>query len=236
MKKFLFAFAVLAAAENVFAFTAQEIVKKMDDNLTFDEGIINLSIVDIKNGQVNKTLGVDVKYSKDKGTLMEFTKPAREKNKKILMVEDNMWMYVPGISKPIRLSGKDSFMGTSFSNRDLMDYDTSNDYDSTILETTEKLYKLELKATNKSVTYPKEVVYIEKESFLPVKEELYTVSGNLIKIVEFSENKDLGGKIRPSVMVVKDVLTRGNETKVVFESMAEVAVKETIFSPQNMGR
>jgi outer membrane lipoprotein-sorting protein len=234
MKQLLSIIIFLLLSYFAFSITAEEIIKAIDDNLTFDEGEINISIVDIKNKKINKTFSAKIKYKKDKGTLMEFTSPAREKNKKILLVKDNMWMFVPGVSKPIRLSGKDSFMGTSLSNRDLMDYDMSNDYKSKILEITEKEYKLELNATNKNVPYPKVIIYIEKEKLLPIKEELYTISGNLIKIVEYSEIKNLGGKLRPSVMIMKDVLTQGNETKIVVENMMKKEIKENIFSPQNI--
>ena len=38
-------------------------------------------------------------------------------------------MASPSVSKPVRLSGKDSFMGTSFTNDDLMNFDKGDDYD-----------------------------------------------------------------------------------------------------------
>ncbi|HAM38873.1 MAG: hypothetical protein A2474_06130 [Elusimicrobia bacterium RIFOXYC2_FULL_34_12] len=236
MKHFLSIILLLIFNQTCYAITAEEIVKSVDSNLTFNEGEMNINIIDIKSEKVTKTLLANVKFKKDKGTLIEFLEPAREKNKRILMVKDNMWMFVPGISRPIRLSGKDSFMGTSFSNRDLMDYDMNNDYKSSIIETTDEKYRLELKATNKNVTYPKVIMDVEKERLLPVYQELYTVSENLIKTIDYSDIKDLGGKLRPSVMVIKDVLTQGNETKVIIKNMIDKNINENIFSPQNIVR
>lgn len=236
MKHFLSIILLLIFNQTCYAITAEEIVKSVDSNLTFNEGEMNINIIDIKSEKVTKTLLANVKFKKDKGTLIEFLEPAREKNKRILMVKDNMWMFVPGISRPIRLSGKDSFMGTSFSNRDLMDYDMNNDYKSKIIETTDEKYRLELKATNKNVTYPKVIMDVEKERLLPVYQELYTVSENLIKTIDYSDIKDLGGKLRPSVMVIKDVLTQGNETKVIIKNMIDKNINENIFSPQNIVR
>jgi|AGTN01.2.fsa_nt_gi Outer membrane lipoprotein-sorting protein len=233
---FIALLALACAAPRAAAVTADEIIQSVDDNLTFDEGTMDISMTDVKRGVTVKEMFAHIIFKKDKGTLMEFLRPARDKNKKILLIKDNMWMYVPGISKPVRLSGKDSFMGTSFSNRDLMDYDLHNDYTARITSTTADRYVLDMRATNKNVPYARIVMHVEKERLLPVRQELYSVSGNLIKTMDFSDVKDLGGKRRPSVFVIRETLTQGNETRVVTESMKEESVDESIFSPQRLGR
>lgn len=229
-------FILLLMANTLWGLTGQEIVDAVDRNLTFNEGEMNIAMIDIKNGRVSKELFANIVFKKNSGTLMVFTKPAREKNKKVLMVKDNMWMFVPGISRPVRLSAKDSFMGSSLSNRDLMDFDMNNDYRAAILESTEKQYKLELLASNKNVSYARIILYVDREKLLPLKQELYTVSGNMIKTMEFTDVRDIGGKLRPSVFVIKDALTRGSETRVVIEDMKSRAVNPGVFSPQNIGR
>ncbi len=231
MKKFILISLLFIFSTNLFCLTADEIVETMDKNLMFDEGEMLMSILDYKEGKLYKTLKAKIYYKKDKGTLMEFLEPAREKGKKILLVKDNMWLFVPSVSKPLRLSAKDSFMGTSFTNRDLMDYDLKNDYKAKILKETDKHYKLELTATNKNVSYPKVIVDVDKRHILPTKEELYTLSGDLIKIIEFSEPKDFSGKIRPSVITVIDMLNQKNYTKVVLENLQQKQIKDIIFSP-----
>ena len=231
MKKFILISLLFIFSTNLFCLTADEIVETIDKNLMFDEGEMLMSILDYKEGKLYKTLKAKIYYKKDKGTLMEFLEPAREKGKKILLVKDNMWLFVPSVSKPLRLSAKDSFMGTSFTNRDLMDYDLKNDYKAKILKETDKHYKLELTATNKNVSYPKVIVDVDKEHILPTKQELYTLSGDLIKIIEFSEPKDFSGKIRPSVITVIDMLNQKNYTKVVLENLQQKQIKDTIFSP-----
>lgn len=215
---------------------ASEIVRAVDSNLTFDEGVMNITMIDEKFSGRKKEFDMDVRYKKGAGTLIEFTSPARERGKKILMVEDNMWIYVPGLSRPVRLSGRDSFMGTSFSNRDLTDYDMSNDYKSEIVSESDTEYKIELNATNKNVSYQRILMWVEKSRLLPTKQELYTVSGNLIKTMRFTDIKDLGGKSRPSVITITDVMSRGNETRVVMTRMSEEKISERIFSPQNLAR
>lgn len=236
MKNFLTILLLIVLSTNLFCFTADEIVEMVDKNLMFDEGEMLISILDYKDEKLYKTLKTKIYYKKDKGTLMEFLEPAREKGKKILLVKDNMWLFVPSVSKPLRLSAKDSFMGTSFSNRDLMDYDLKNDYKAKILQETEKYYKLELTATNKNVAYPKVIIEVEKQHVLPTKEELYTLSGDLIKIIEFSELKNFSSKTRPSIIKVVDMLNQKNYTKVVLENLENKPIKDSIFLPQNFAK
>ncbi len=236
MKRIFLIISIIFISKTIFCLSAQDIVKYVDANLTFVEGEMSATIIDFKNNKENKRMSVDIKFKRGRGTLMEFTSPAREKNKKILMINDNMWMFVPGISRPIRMSAKDSFMGTSFSNRDLMDFDIHNDYSAIILEQQENEYKLELISSNKNVTYPKIIMWVDKKSLLPKKQELYTISDNLIKTIDFSETKYFNGKLRPSVMVIKDILTQGNMTKVLINTMTEKQIKEELFSPQNIER
>lgn len=50
-------------------------------------------------------------------SLMKITAPARDKGKKILLNGDNLWMFMPDISRPIRLSAKENFMGSTFPTR-----------------------------------------------------------------------------------------------------------------------
>jgi outer membrane lipoprotein-sorting protein len=236
MKRIIFAAMLLALAQASFALTADEVTDAVDRNLTFNEGEMDISMHDYKQGRLIKELYAHIVFKKDKGTLMTFTRPPRERNKQILLIKDNMWMSVPGVSRPVRLSGKDSFMGTSFSNRDLMDYDMHNDYKSAILEENDREYKLELVATNRNVPYPRIVMWVEKKNLLPTRQELYALSGNLIKTMAFTDVKDLGGKLRPALMTVRDVLTQGNETRVLFESMENKPVNESVFSPQRLGK
>jgi outer membrane lipoprotein-sorting protein len=236
MKNFLTILLLIVLSTNLFCFTADEIVEMVDKNLMFNEGEMLISILDYKDEKLYKTLKTKIYYKKDKGTLMEFLEPAREKGKKILLVKDNMWLFVPSVSKPLRLSAKDSFMGTSFSNRDLMDYDLENDYKAKILQETEKYYKLELTATSKNVAYPKVIMEVEKQHVLPTKEELYTLSGDLIKIIEFSELKNFSGKTRPSIIKVVDMLNQKNYTKVVLENLENKPIKDSMFLPQNFAK
>ena len=79
-------------------------------------------------------------------------------------------------------------------------------------------------------------MWVDKSRLLPTKQELYTVSGNLIKTMTFSDVKDFDGKARPSLMTISDVLTAGSETRVIISRMSSEKIPAATFSPQNLAR
>ncbi len=214
----------------------KEILNRVDNKMYFKSGFSKMKILDYKEGNLTKTFEVEVLFDTDRGSLMTFTNPPREKGKKILLVKDNMWMSVPGVSRPVRLSTKDSFMGTSFSNRDLLDYDLANDYLASIVKRTESEYILELKANNLKLPYPKIILSVDANTFLPKYMELYSASGIKVKEMKFYDIKNFEGKMRPSVIEVRDILTQGNYTKVITESLQTRTVNPSVFSPDYLSR
>jgi len=162
--------------------------------------------------------------------MIAFASPPREKGKRVLMIGDSMWMAVPGVSKPVRLSGKDAFMGTSFTNDDVMNFDKADDYSSSILGSGPAGWKLELAAKKKTLPYQRVVVEVGPD-YLPLRQEMYLLSGELAKTIEFSAPRDYGSKRRPSTMRVLDAMAKGASTAVTFDSIVEKRVDRTRLSP-----
>ena len=222
--------AVLGAPVRAFTQTASEIVSAMDDAMNFQEGTMSLSFEDLKSSGSGRKLEARVLYALDEGTLVEFVSPEREKGKRVLMIGDSMWMGSPSVSRPVRLSGKDSFMGTSFTNDDVMNFTKADDYDSRILSSTDAGWSLELTARKKTVPYPRIVAEVDRK-YLPVRMIMYALSGQEAKRIEFSDVRSFEGKMRPAVMTVTDAMTAGNRTIVAFKTIKSGAVDRARLSP-----
>ncbi len=231
---FSLAFAA-GTASQARAEDAAEILDRLDASMAFTECEMRISFEDLKASGARRKLGADIVYAKDSGTLIAFTAPAREKGKKMLMIGDSMWMSVPGVSKPLRLSGKDAFMGTAFTNDDIMNFDKADDYSATITASDEGAWTLDLAARKKSLPYQRARIVVGRD-FLPLRQELYLLSGELAKTIEFSEARDFGSKRRPSTMRVSDAMSRGAATIVRFESITEKSVDRSRLSPERFMR
>lgn len=209
---------------------ADEIICRMDEAMTFDECEMRVSFEDVKASGATRTLGADAWYAKSAGTMIAFVSPAREKGKRVLMIGDSMWMAVPGVSKPVRLSGKDAFMGTSFTNDDVMNFDKADDYEGSVVSSDPVEWTLELVARKRSLPYQRATVVVGRD-YLPRRQSLYLLSGELAKTVEFSDIRQYGAKRRPSTMRVVDAMTRGASTTIRFDSIIERRVDRSRLSP-----
>jgi outer membrane lipoprotein-sorting protein len=81
-------------------------------------------------------------------------------------------------------------------------------------------WRLELKAKDDSVSYPKRVSWIDQESYIPLKQELYALSGMLLKTWTMSDVKSFdGGRRFPTKMVVQDHVKKDSVTRIEFTEM-----------------
>lgn len=209
------------------------IVREMDKRMNFDECRMTLRIDDIKADGKKRSLTADVEYLKDSGTRIEFLEPARDKGKKVLMSGSSMWMTSPAVSKPVRLSGKDAFMGTSFINDDVMNLDKSDDYDTAVAAADKDGWSVVMTARTASLPYSRIEARIGRD-FLPVSMAYFARSGKESKRVTFSEIRDFGGKMKPSVMTIVDLMKPGDSSAVVFLEIREASIDRARLNPNSL--
>ncbi len=229
----------LIAAFCVPALAAEEldgrtVIAEMDKRMAFTECRMLIRIVDVKADGKSRRMEAMVAYVKDVGTRLDFEEPARDRGKRVLMIGSSMWMSSPSVSKPVRLSGKDAFMGTSFTNDDVMNLDKADDYDAVISSGNETGWTVVMSAKTASLPYARIEARIGKD-FLPVAMTYYARSGRESKKVAFSEVKSFGGKRRPSVMTITDLMKPGDTSSVIFMEISEEPVDRSRLTPSSLG-
>lgn len=210
-----------------------KIVREMDKRMNFDECRMTLRIDDTKADGKKRSLKAAVEYLKDAGTRIEFLEPARDKGKKVLMSGSSMWMASPAVSKPVRLSGKDAFMGTSFTNDDVMNLDKSDDYETVVASADKDGWSVVMTAKATGLPYSRIEARIGRD-FLPVGMVYFARSGKESKRVTFSEIKDFGGKRKPSVMTIVDLMKPGDASAVVFLEIREEPIDRARLNPNSL--
>ncbi len=169
--------------------------------------------------------------------LMEIVFPARDKGKKILLLENNLWMYIPDVSRPIRLSRNQSFMGSTFSNEDVSDSTWEDDYDPVITDEKGEMLLLTLKAKRKDVAYKQIDIWVNKETRVPAEGVYFGLSGKPIKKVYFSNVKEIAGLLRPLDMRMVDLLEEGAYTDVKLLELKELnSIPDYKFDASQLGR
>ena len=224
--------------------TVDEIIKQIDTNMNYDTRTAKIQMTVTKGRRVKKYELISHGRGKQEAAA-EFFKPPREKGRKMLKKNSSLWIYLPNAEKTQKISGhmlRQGMMGSDMSYEDMLEStELFNLYQAKLLEEetiNERLcYKIELIANTQEVAYAKRISWIDKENFVPVKEELYAISGKLIKVWTMSEVKDFNGRKFPTKMIVKDKLLTNSKTEIEFiELQFHISLEEEIFNKRWLER
>ncbi|MFN7971102.1 MAG: outer membrane lipoprotein-sorting protein [Acidobacteriota bacterium] len=160
--------------------TARQLLDLLDKNMVFQTRVSDARMSITKDGKTTeKQLHIQ---SKGYDTaFVDFLAPPRDKGTRYLKLDKNLWMYLPGAEKQVKISGhmlRQSLMGSDFSYEDMLESpDLSGRYEPTIAgeEPVDGVpcIVLDLKAKVPEITYPERKVWIDKERYVPMKAELY---------------------------------------------------------------
>ena len=79
-----------------------------------------------------------------------------------------MWLYMPSVGKPIRITSLQSVTGSIFNNADILRVDYTAEYDVETAEEQPDAYLLSLKAKTGDVAYDRLKMWVDKKQLLPV--------------------------------------------------------------------
>jgi len=205
---------------SISAQTADEILKKVDKNMSAENRIVESSMT-IHGKRKSRTMTSKSYSVGDKKSFTEYLSPAREKGTKMLKLKDKLWIYSPSTDRTIQISGhllRQSVMGSDFSYEDMMDDRKLTEIYSAKITGNEKIdgrkvFVLELTAKVSDVSYHSRKVWIDTERFVPLKEELFAKSGQLLKRSTLSDVQKIHGKWFPMKIVYKDMLKQSKGTE-----------------------
>lgn len=218
-------------------FGAESILEQVDKKLSPSSADSYKKLINIEpDGSRKEFLLYQMKKDKDKIVSL-FLQPDSEKGRSTLRVGDNMWLYLPDVGKPIRITSMQSVVGGVFNNSDIMQLDFSAEYDIVSQKEENGEMVLDLKAKTESVAYDKLIMHIDKKSTTPTKIICYTSTGMLIKTLYYKEMKDFGGGIvRPSVIETDSPLYKGYKSIMVFGKLTKREFADEIFTIENIGK
>lgn len=182
-----------------------------------------------KNGKLMRFYELEF-FRQDEKMRMEFTGPATEKGRRMLNDGASLWMYLPRTSKVMKLPFKQAFMGSDASNTDLMRMAFKKDYELVEITPGEgKRIELDLQAVNLEVAYHRMRVVFDTEKNVPVRQEMYSLSGKLIKTLLYDEPVEVDGTYFPSSFTIQDALKKNTCTKLFYQDIRKKSNKPAEF-------
>jgi len=232
MKIALFALSVmLLFAQPALSLDGVAILKQVDKNLQPESFESYRKLINIEpNGAKREFLLYTLKKGNDKIASL-FLSPASEKGRATLRLGDNMWLYIPNVGKPVRITSLQSVVGGVFNNADIMRLDYNMEYDVQNIVDEKNEYILDLKAKTTTVAYDKLKMWVDKKTVVPTKIECYAATGLLIKTLYFKERKPFDeGILRPSIIETDSPLYKGYQSILAYANVKKRIVPDEVFT------
>ncbi|MEN8199110.1 MAG: outer membrane lipoprotein-sorting protein [Thermodesulfobacteriota bacterium] len=215
----------------LLAIDGNELLRQVDANMQPTSYEMYRKLINIEpDGSKKEFVLYTVKKGEDKMVAL-FLQPASEKGRATLRLGENMWLYIPNVGKPIRITSLQSVVGGVFNNSDILRLDYSAEYDVKQVEDKGESYLLELKAKSNSIAYDRLMMSVDKKTVQPTSIECYAVSGMLIKTLHYSEIKDFGdGLVRPSMLETDSPLHKGYRSVMLFAKVQKKELADEVFT------
>lgn len=192
-----------------------------------------VEVINYRDGEVDETRAYRVLSRGNENTIVLTIEPAAERGQALLMRGRDLWIYMPSVSQPIRLSLSQRLTG-QVANGDLARANFAGDYEANWLRNDElggrTVRVLELSAAEKGVTYSKVHYWIDDVNHRPLRAEFFARSGRLLKTMQYEEFRELAGAMRPTRLVIDDALKPGRRSVLTYNSMTVRELPEAIFS------
>ncbi len=176
--------------------------------------------------------------------LIVIRSPAREAGTATLMTEEGLWNYAPRADRLIRIPTgllSESWMGSHFSNDDLMRETSYDDDYETELSWTERDGERYLLVTltpkpDAPVVYTRIEFLLTPDRWIPVREEFYD-EGELIRTMTFHRVETVGGRPIPLRMTLQPTDEPGERTVIEYQELQfDVQVDDELFTRRGLRR
>lgn len=216
-----------------------DVLRQIDKNLVLDKAVSSTTMIIHGRTGTRSIKSKNWIEGKDKA-FVEYIDPPREKGKKMLKLKDQVWIYIPEpTDRIITISGhllRQSVMGSDLSYEDITENRKLLDQYNAKVSGSEKItgrdcYVVELSAKADDITYYSRKLWVDKERWLPLKEERYAKSGKALKRTELLEVFTIENRWYPKRILYHDLMQNGDGTEYIIESVVlHAAISESQFT------
>lgn len=233
----------LAGAAPAGAQTAREIVDRVDRMLRGNSSRADIAM-EIATEHWTRSLEMRAWSLGTTYALVRVTAPAREAGTATLKVGQEVWNYLPRVDRTIKIPPSlmmGAWMGSHFTNDDLVkesrmidDYDIAIGYEGDRGGTAVWEFVLTPKPTA-AVVWGRIVEQVRKDDLMPTWARYYDERGTLMRTMTFSDFRTFGGRLVPTVMVVRPEDKPAERTTIRYRDLAfDVPLSSAFFSLRNL--
>ena len=213
---------------------ARKIVEDADRIRFPGEGFqVDIAIVTTGEGKMPEERKYRVLSKGNDNTVVMITEPADERGQILLMKARDLWVFLPNVSQPVRLSLAQRLTG-QVANGDLARANFAGDYNPRLLRTETldgvKYNVLELTAVDRGVTYQRVLYWVRESDSAPHKAEFYSASNRLLKTCMYEQYDKMLGRQRPTRLVMTDALHTEEKSVLSYSGMKLRDLPDKVFT------
>jgi len=193
--------------------------------------VLRVKITTYESNRADEEKLYEVSQKGTEKTYVDFLSP-RDKGRHLLMLGDDMWIYLPDTSRPVRITPLERLSGDA-SNGDVARTNYSVDY-TPVYVRSEKLgadecHVLELTAKRKGSTYQRILYWVRTEDARPERAEFYLTSGKHIKSATFDEYATVAGKPQLRRLTLYDEIRHNSRSVLEYTGIAPRELPDKLF-------
>ena len=224
---FLIGLSFILSNEVVSAQTAEEIVKKADENMRGKSSQAELLII-TSRAAWSREMGVKTWMKGTDFAMLLIQSPARDKGTVFLKRGKEVWNWIPTIERSIKLPPSmmsQSWMGTDFTNDDLVkESSIVSDYNHSIIGDTiiqnRACYRIQMiPKPETAVVWSKLMVCIDKQDFLELYTEFFDEDGTVVNIMNAYDIKIMDGRLIPTRVEMIPVDKKNQKTEIIYRKI-----------------
>jgi hypothetical protein len=207
---------------------------------------VEIDVEQYRQGKLDKERRYTV-YAKPGRRSLVLMKSPSEVGQKALMLADQFWLLMPDSQRPLRITANQKLLGEA-STGDIANMTWSEDYQGEVVgeaacplpgaslpqlptpdaTQTRRCLRLDLTAARPGVTYARLELYLEKNTRLPVKADLFVASGKRAKEAWYVKEP---GNRQITSMVLFDGIQTSRHTVLYYRSIVPKDSPDEFFNP-----
>jgi len=223
--------------------TATQIIKKVEQLLRGDSAhsVMEMTII---NPRWQRTLRMENWEVGRKKTLVRILAPKKEEGVGSLKIDYQMWNYLPKVERVIKIPPSmmmSSWMGSDFTNDDLVkESSIVDDYEHELKGIVSlgdfQAYRIDaVPRAGTAVVWGKLVFFVRTGDYIPLRQEYFSESGELVRYLDFREIRKVGRRLLPTLWEMVPVNKPGKKTIVrLLDIEFDIALEDELFTLRNL--
>ena len=213
---------LLVCFHSSLAFSAEraiEIIDRMEALYQGTSSSAKMTMI-VETPQYRRTMEMESSSMGTKNSFIRILSPRKDRGIATLKLDMEMWNYLPKINKVIKVPPSmmmGSWMGSDFTNDDLVKQTTLTDEYTLTLEETDELYTIILVPKTATVTVWGKIDYVvNKQYMVPVAQNFYDDNVELVRKLKFTDLKEFSGRMIPSRLAIIPMNREGHKNIIIY--------------------